>query len=115
MASICEHSFLACTAIALVPVVITPRSRRTVDVPSCWRALHGGRFFQFAVTQNDIGLASQRLDAGLLSMAVIALLVGRRVIPFFAKRVVDGLKISLYESSAAWPWAARNRPRPWLL
>ena len=41
----------------------------------------------------------QRFQAGLLVMALIALLIARRVIPFFAMRAVAGLRIPLHERS----------------
>jgi uncharacterized protein involved in response to NO len=41
----------------------------------------------------------QRFNAGLLCMALIALLVARRVIPFFAMRALPGLQIPLQARS----------------
>src|SRR3546814_19083722 len=37
----------------------------------------------------------QRFDLGLLCMAVIALLIARRVIPFFTMRMVPGLQLPM--------------------
>src|SRR5690606_15038326 len=48
----------------------------------------------------------QRFHAGLLCMAVIALLVARRVIPFFAMRAVPGLEIPMLTRSGQWQLAA---------
>jgi uncharacterized protein involved in response to NO len=44
----------------------------------------------------------QYLYSGLLCMAVIALLVARRVIPFFAMRAVAGLQIPMHTASGQW-------------
>ena len=46
------------------------------------------------------------LYTGLLCMAVIALLVARRVIPFFAMRAVTDLQIPMHTASGQWQlWA----------
>ncbi len=37
----------------------------------------------------------RRFDLGLICMAIIALLIGRRVIPFFAMRMVPGLQLPM--------------------
>lgn len=46
--------------------------------------------YLWAAWQGDYGLLMQRFNTGLLCMAVVALLIGRRVIPFFASRAVAG-------------------------
>src|SRR5690606_18389745 len=51
--------------------------------------------FLQAALKGDHGLLIQRFDMGLICMAVIALLIGRRVIPFFAMRMVPGLQIPM--------------------
>src|SRR3546814_5008998 len=37
----------------------------------------------------------QRFELGMICMAVIALLIGRRVIPFFSMRMVPGLELPM--------------------
>jgi uncharacterized protein involved in response to NO len=55
-----------------------------------------------AVRQGDYGLVLQRFHAGMLCMAVIALLIARRVVPFFAMRAVPGLDIPMHTRSGQW-------------
>jgi uncharacterized protein involved in response to NO len=45
-------------------------------------------------------------NAGLLCMALIALLVARRVIPFFAMRAVAGLDVPMHTGSGQWQLGA---------
>ena len=56
--------------------------------------------YLLAALGGDYGLLMQRFNAGLLCMAVIALLVARRVIPFFAMRALPGLQLPLHEKSS---------------
>ena len=51
--------------------------------------------YLLAARDGDFALLMQRFDAGLIVMAIIALLITRRVIPFFAMRVVPGLKLPM--------------------
>ena len=44
----------------------------------------------------NYALLMQRFDTGLLCMALIALLVTRRVIPFFASKAIAGLQIPMH-------------------
>src|SRR5690606_21921822 len=55
--------------------------------------------FLWAVWQGDYALLMQYFYLGMLCMAVIALLVARRVIPFFAMRAVPGLVIPMHTRS----------------
>src|SRR3546814_5723117 len=48
-----------------------------------------------AALSGDYLLLMQRFDLGLICMAVIALLIARRVIPFFSMRMVPGLDIPM--------------------
>ncbi len=96
-------AFWAAASIAIwaARAVVTARSRRNYLLPVLLLGLGiADGFFLLAIAQNDTALALQRLDTGLLCMAVIALLVGRRVIPFFAMRAVPGLTVPMHESSA---------------
>jgi uncharacterized protein involved in response to NO len=52
--------------------------------------------YLLAVLQNDYVRLMQRYDVGVLCMAVIALLIARRVIPFFAMRMVPGLTLPMH-------------------
>jgi uncharacterized protein involved in response to NO len=52
-----------------------------------------------STTGGDHALLMQRFAVGLLTMALIALLIARRVIPFFAMRAVAGLQIPMQTRS----------------
>ena len=58
-----------------------------------------------AVSGDYLGLM-RYFNAGLLSMAVLTLLIARRVLPFFAKRAVAGLDIPPHTRSGHWQLAA---------
>src|SRR5690606_22494425 len=72
------------------------KSRRNYGVP--WLVLGLGianALYLQAALKGDYILLMQRFDLGLICMAVIALLIGRRVIPFFAMRMVPGLQLPM--------------------
>jgi len=48
----------------------------------------------------------QRFHAGILCMAVIAMLIARRVIPFFAMRAVAGLQVPMHIRTGHWQLGA---------
>jgi uncharacterized protein involved in response to NO len=53
--------------------------------------------FLWAIWQGqDYAALMQRFDTGLLCMALIALLVARRVIPFFATKAIAGLQLPMH-------------------
>jgi uncharacterized protein involved in response to NO len=62
--------------------------------------------YLLAALQGDYALLLQRFNTDLLCMALIALLVARRVIPFFAMRAVPGLTISMHTRSGQWQLGA---------
>ncbi|VTU24804.1 NnrS protein [Variovorax sp. SRS16] len=107
IAAASELTFFALAAAALGRAVHTARNRRNYGIP--WLVLALGAadgLYLLAAWQGDYSLLMQRFDAGLLCMAVIALLITRRVIPFFAMRAVEGLKIPMHERSGQWQLAA---------
>jgi len=59
-----------------------------------------------AARGGDYALLMQRFNAGLLVMALIALLIARRVIPFFAMNAITGLKIPKHTRSGQLQLAA---------
>lgn len=102
-----EAAFFLLASGAMARAVYGTRNRRNYGVP--WRLLGLGMtdvLYLLAALGGDYGLLMQRFNAGLLCMAVIALLVGRRVIPFFAMRAVPGLTIPLQERSGLVQLAA---------
>ncbi|WP_262358355.1 NnrS family protein, partial [Bordetella pertussis] len=62
--------------------------------------------YLLAARAGDYPLLLQRFNAGLLCMAVIALLIARRIIPFFAMRAIAGLQIPMHTRSGQWQLAA---------
>ena len=105
-------------AAALGRSVWLTRNKRNYGVPLLLAALASAHllYLTAAVSGDYLGLM-RYFNAGLLSMAVLTLLIARRVLPF-AKRAVAGLDIPPHTRSAigssrpAWPpscccWPAR--------
>lgn len=107
VAGSCELLFFAWVALALGRVIYGTGSRRNYGVPLMALALGvADAMFLRAAWQGDYVLLMQRFNTGLLCMAVIALLVARRVIPFFAMRAVQGLKLPMHTRTGQWQLAA---------
>lgn len=93
---IAESAFFGISAVLLLKVMVQGKSKRNYGVP--WLILGLGVaniLYLQAVLQGDYGLLLQRFDTGLISMAVVALLIARRVIPFFSMRMVPGLELPM--------------------
>jgi len=96
-----EAAFFLLAASAMARAVYGTRNRRNYAVPLLLLALGAtDLLYLLAALGGDYGVLMQRFNAGLLSMAVIALLVARRVIPFFAMRAVPGLQLPMHEKSS---------------
>ena len=77
-------------------VMVKGRSRRNYGVPLLVLGLGiANVLYLRAALAGDYLLLMQRFDLGMVCMAIIALLIGRRVIPFFAMRMVPGLDIPM--------------------
>lgn len=100
VACLAESAFFLIAGLALLRVVLKGKSQRNYGLP--WLVLGlgvaNGLFLQSALKGNYIELM-QRFDLGLICMAVIALLIARRVIPFFAMRALTGLKLPMQTHS----------------
>ena len=96
-----ETTFFLVAAAAMARVVIASRNKRNAAVPLLLVGLGASdlAYLLAAWQGDDYALLMQRLQAGLLCMALVALLVARRVIPFFAMRAVPGLVIPMHERS----------------
>ncbi|MEO7401839.1 MAG: NnrS family protein [Polaromonas sp.] len=94
VAAVSELLFFAVAAIALALAIVGSRNTRNYGVPVMVLALGAADawYLWLAAHGNYIELM-QAMDSGLLVMAAIALLVARRVIPFFAVRVIPGLEL----------------------
>lgn len=106
-ASLLEAVFYLGAAAALAQAIYRTRNRRNYGVPLLVCALGvADVLFLWAAHAGDHGLLMQRFTAGVLAMAALALLVARRVIPFFAMRAVPGLTIAMHTRSGQWQVAA---------
>ena len=94
-------------AAALGRSVWLTRNKRNYGVPLLLAALASAHllYLTAAVSGDYLGLM-RYFNAGLLSMAVLTLLIARRVLPFFAKRAVAGLDIPPHTRSGHWQLAA---------
>ena len=89
-----ELSFFLLAAVAMMRAVYRSKNTRNYAVPWLLVGLGGANaLYLMAALGGDYGLLMQRFNAGLVVMALIALLIGRRVIPFFAMRATPGLDI----------------------
>ena len=106
VAAAAEFLFFAVAAAAMGRAVWRSRNRRNYIVPFLMLGL-GLTHLLYIAWLDDWTVALRGFHAGLLVMALIALLVARRVIPFFAMRAVQGLQIPMHDRSASWQqWAA---------
>lgn len=89
-----ELGFFLLGAGAMLRAVVVSKNTRNYAVPGLLAGL-GATDALYLITARggDYLLLMQRFNAGLLVMALIALLIGRRVIPFFAMRAVHGLTL----------------------
>ena len=91
-----ELGFFVLAAVAMMRAVYRSKNARNYAVP--WLLVGLGAvdaLYLLAARGADYALLMQRFNAGLRVMALIALLIARRVIPFFAMRAVAGLKIPM--------------------
>lgn len=96
LAGTAELAFFLAAAAAMMRAVYRTRNQRNYAVPWLIVALAAADFlFLRAVLAEDPAGLLRALDAGLLGMGAIALLVGRRVIPFFAMRAISGLQVPM--------------------
>jgi len=96
LAMAAELGFFLLTAVAMMRAVYRARNARNYAVP--WLLVGMGAadaLYLLAARGGDSMLLMQRFNAGLLVMALVALLIARRVIPFFAMGAVAGLKIPM--------------------
>ncbi len=100
VAAAAEVAFFVLAAAAMARVVVKSRNRRNYAVPFLLLGLAiSDAAYLVAANQGDFGLLMHRFGIGLLVMALIALLVARRVMPFFAMRAVAGLQIPMHVRS----------------
>jgi uncharacterized protein involved in response to NO len=106
-AVVSELLFFGWAALALGRAIYKARSRRNYGVPLLVLALGiVDALYLWTAARGDYALLMARFLAGLFCMAVLALLVARRVIPFFAMRAVAGLSIPMHTRSGHWQLGA---------
>ena len=89
-----ELLFFAFSAIALGRVIVASRNTRNYGLPLMVLALGGADAWYLRVAAHgSYAELLQAMDSGLLVMGAIALLVARRVIPFFVMRVIPELDL----------------------
>jgi uncharacterized protein involved in response to NO len=107
LATMGELLFFAGAELALARAVYGTRNRRNYGVPLLVLALGGAdALFLRAALRGDHGLALQYFHTGMLCMAVLTLLIARRVIPFFASRAIPGLVLPMHARSGHGQLAA---------
>lgn len=96
IATLAELLFFTLAAAALLRSVVVSRNARNYAVPLLLLALGvSDALFLLAAHDGDYATLMRQFNASLLIMTLIALLVARRVIPFFAMRAVPGLQIPM--------------------
>lgn len=94
MAAGFETIFLLLPAVAMARAVILSKNQRNYGVPLVLFGLTlVNGVYLWAVWQGDYALVLRYFQVGLILMAMLVLLVGRRIIPFFSMRAVPGLQI----------------------
>jgi uncharacterized protein involved in response to NO len=103
LAAVGELLFQLIATVAVARAIYGRRSQRNYGVPVLMAGLMlTNALYLWAAWQGDYELLMQRFNTGLVCMAVVALLIGRRVIPFFASRAVAGLSLPDHSTSGQW-------------
>jgi len=105
LAAAADTLFFVVAAAAVARVVWRTRNRRNYVLPVMMLGLAATHVL-FVTSLHDWPRTLLGFNAGLMVMAMIALLVARRVIPYFAMRAVPGLQIPMHEASARWQLVA---------
>lgn len=95
-----ESIFFGYSAYRLMQVMLKGKSVRNYGVPALVLGLGASNvLFLLATIKGDYLLVIDRFNTGMLFMAVLTILIARRVIPFFATRMVPGLDIPMLAAS----------------
>ena len=95
-----DVAFFVLAAAGLARAVATSRNTRNAGLPLALLALAAtDAAFLWQVHAGDVTAALDWVQAGLGAMGLVALLIARRVTPFFAMRAVPGLQIPLHQRS----------------
>lgn len=95
-----ESIFFGYSALKLMQVMLKGKSTRNYGIPFLVLGLGiSNVLFLLATLKGDYLLLIERFNTGMLFMAVLTILIARRVIPFFAGRMVPGLEIPMLAGS----------------
>lgn len=95
-----ESLFFGYSARRLMQVMIKGKSKRNYGIPLLVLGLGiSNILFLLATLKGDYLVVIERFNTGMLFMAVLTILIARRVIPFFAGRMVPGLDIPMLAGS----------------
>lgn len=100
LAMACETAFFLLASLCVLRVVVKKHSTRNYGLPMLLAGLCAANvLYLLAARQGNYVSLMHYFEQGLLCMAVIALLIARRVIPFFSMRMVPGLQIPMLAGS----------------
>lgn len=89
-----ELAFFLLGSGAMLRAVVVSKNSRNYAVPGLLAALGAiDALYLLSARGGDYVVLMRQFNAGLMAMALIALLIGRRVIPFFAMRAVPELSL----------------------
>lgn len=89
-----ELAFFLLGSGAMLRAVVVSKNSRNYAVPGLLAALGAiDALYLLSARGGDYVVLMRQFNAGLMAMALIALLIGRRVIPFFAMRAVHDLSL----------------------
>lgn len=96
IAALCDFAFFALSALALLRVVARSKSRRNYGIPllALGLGISHALYVMAALDQRYDELMRQ-FGMGLICMAILALLIARRVIPFFTMRAIPGVTLPM--------------------
>ena len=95
-----ESLFFGYSAVKLMQVMLKGKSVRNYGIPLLVLGLGVSNvLFLLATLKGDYLLVIDRFNTGMLFMAILTILIARRVIPFFAGRMVPGLDIPMLVNS----------------
>lgn len=93
-ASCSELAFFALAAVAMMRAVVRSKNTRNYAVPGLLLMLGAmDGLYLYVAREGDYAWLMQSFNAGMTVMAMIALLIARRVLPFFAMRATPNLNI----------------------
>ncbi|MDO4904462.1 MAG: NnrS family protein [Lautropia sp.] len=106
-AVVAESLFFGWAAVAMGNSIYRARSQRNYGIPLMLLLMAAANLaFLLAVWEGDYERIMAYFQTGMIAMAVVALLVARRVIPFFAMRAIAGLTIPMHLKTGHWQLAA---------